>query len=218
MIIIILLSILLLFLLNNENFFNIGFNDTIYDNDDFDVINSPISTRLLNDYKLSNDFNCYIYGCNSSRNDMIKWIGTDTNKNNIFTDNTNYYLYNNDILNKIDNYDDTNVIKYNNIINIPLVNQDNKLKLKIKLSYLDYTFNGYLTNNFYNIQYLLYYKPLDIQVTNDMLYEYIAVKIIDKEYKIIHIIPPRTKIENLEIIWINYGSIILGPLIHSTTI
>jgi hypothetical protein len=221
-IILLILLLLLILIFNIENFYNIDNNiiDDIYDNNNniTDIPSSVLDVQLLNNYKIENDFNCYLYGCNSSRNDMIEWIGVDSNNNNILTDNINYFSYNNGKLDKIKNYDKNNIIMNQYIINIPIINENNNIKLKVNLNYLDYTFNGYLTNNYYNIQYLVYIKPINTDIENDLLYSYIAVKIIEDEYKIIHKIPPRQKIENLEIVWINYGSIQLGPLIFTSKI
>lgn len=220
-IILLILLLLLILIFNIENFYNIDNNitDNIYENNNIiDIPSSVLDTKLLNDYKIESDFNCYLYGCNASRNDMIEWIGVDSSNNNILTDNINYFSYNNGQLDKIEKYDKNNITMNKNVINIPIINEDNNIKLKVNLMYLDYVFNGYLTNNYYNIQYLVYIKPINTDIENDLLYSYIAVKIIEKEYKIIHKIPPRQKIENLEIVWISYGSIQLGPLIFTSKI
>lgn len=220
-IILLILLVLLILIFNIENFYNIDNNitDNIYENNNIiDIPSSALDTKLLNDYKIESDFNCHLYGCNSSRNDMIEWIGVDSSNNNILTDNINYFSYNNGKLDKIKNYDKNNININQDIINIPIINENNNIKLKVNLNYLDYIFNGYLTNNYYNIQYLVYIKPINTDIINDLLYSYIAVKIIEEEYKIIHKIPPRQKIENSEIVWINYGSIQLGPLIFTSRI
>jgi hypothetical protein len=208
-IILLILFLLLFFITRNETFYNVDFNDDIYKEEN-------LEKTLLNNYKIENDFNCYIYGCNTSRNDMIEWIGMDENKNEIFTNKKNYYIFNNGFLNKTDNIDNNKIVKYDSSITIPTIINNDKLQLKINLKYKDYSFCGYLTNNYYNLQYLLYYKNNNVTIENDSLYEYIAIKIIDKEYKVIHKLPLIKKIDNLETIWINYGPILLGPFIYTT--
>jgi hypothetical protein len=212
-IVIILLIIILFFAINKENFLGINFNDDNYKNDSLEISQD---SKLSNDYNIENDFNCYLYGCNSSRNDIIEWIGSDNFNNPIFTDKTNYFIFNNGFLNKIDNITENKIIKNNNTISIPVLNNDNKIKLKVNLKYKDYNFIGYLTNNFYHIQYLLYEKLINNNIENNKLYEYVTIKIIDNEYKVIHKLPIRSKIEYMETIWIDYGPIMLGPLLFTT--
>lgn len=203
-IILIFLIVLLFFIINNETFISIK-----------DVEIDPV---LLNKHNIDNEFNCYIYGCNSSRNDMIEWIGIDENNNEIFKNEKDTFIFNNGFLDKVENVNFSKIIKNDNTLSIPVLNDKNKQKLKINLKFNDYTFCGYLTNNFYGLQYLVYIKPFTTYIEQDQLYEYIVVKIINNEYKIMHKLPPRQKIENLETIWINYGPINLGPLVFTTKI
>jgi hypothetical protein len=213
-IILIFLIILLFLIIQTESFINI--DEDIEDIEDIEDDNE----QLLNDTKIENDFNCYIYGCNSSRNDMIEWIGTDENKNEIFkNENKDLFIFNNGFLNKVDNINFSKIKKYTNSLSIPtIITDDNKTQLKINLKYKDYTFCGYLTNNFYRLQFLVYKKPITTEIQNDKLYEYIVVKIINNEYKIMHKLPLRQNIQNLETLWINYGPISLGPLIFTVKI
>jgi len=212
-IIIILLIVILFLMINKESFFSINFNDENYKDNSFEISKD---NELINSYNIENDFNCYLYGCNSSRNDMIEWIGTDYDNNQIFTDNTDYFMFKNGFLNKVDKINQTKINKNYNIISIPVFNENDKLKLKLDLKYKDYSFVGYFKNDFYHIKYLVYEKPINTEVENNKLYEYIAIKIIEKQYKIMHKLPLRGKIENMETIWINYGPLILGPLIFTT--
>jgi len=212
-IILIFLIIFLFFIIQSESFIN------IVDNNEDDNIEDD-NQHVLNDTKIENDFNCYIYGCNSSRNDMIEWIGTDENKNEIFkNENKDFFIFNNGFLNKVDNVNFSKIKKNDYALTIPTTkNDDNKTKLKVNLKFKDYTFCGYLTNNFYKLQFLVYKKPIITEIQNDKLYEYIVVKIINNEYKIMHKLPLRQNIENLETVWINYGPINLGPLIFTVKI
>jgi len=200
-------------MINKESFLSINFNDENYKYDSFEIAKD---NKLMNNYNIENDFNCYLYGCNSSRNDMIEWIGTDYDNNQIFTDNTDYFMFKNGFLNKLDKINQTKINKNHHIISIPVYNENDKLKLKLDLTYKDYRFVGYLTNNFYRIKYLVYEKLINTEIENNKLYEYIAIKIIEKQYKIIHKLPLRGKIDNMETIWINYGPIVLGPLLFTT--
>jgi len=211
--IIILLIVILFLMINKESFLSINFNDENYKYDSFEIAKD---NKLMNNYNIENDFNCYLYGCNSSRNDMIEWIGTDYDNNQIFTDNTDYFMFKNGFLNKLDKINQTKINKNHHIISIPVYNENDKLKLKLDLTYKDYRFVGYLTNNFYRIKYLVYEKLINTEIENNKLYEYIAIKIIEKQYKIIHKLPLRGKIDNMETIWINYGPIVLGPLLFTT--
>lgn len=208
-IILICLILTLFFVIKSETFLNTENNEKIVDN-----------PKLLNDYNIENDFNCYIYGCNSSRNDTIEWIGIDENNNEIFKNkNKDLFIFNNGFLNKVDAVNFSKVKKNDYLLSIPTTTNKNKNpELKINLKLDDYIFSGYLTNNFYRLQYLVYKKPITVEIENDQMYEYILVKIINNEYKIIHKLPLRQKIENLETIWVNYGSINLGPLVFTTTI
>ena len=205
-ILIILLIFILYFILNIEKFSTINFNDDMYKDNSFDISQN---NKLLNDFNIENDFNCYLYGCTSSRNDMIDWIGVDDDNNQIFTNNSNYFIFNNGFLDKIENIN-------KNKISIPVINKDNKLKLKLNLKYKDSNFIGYLTNNYYHIQYLLYEKLINTEINIDKLYEYSVIKLIENKYQIMHKLPLRSKIEDTEHVWITYGSINLGPLIFTT--
>ncbi len=217
-IVLIFLIIFLFFVVQSETFFNVGFNDDIYKEDNNEKIEDD--TVLVNDYNIDNEFNCYIFGCNSSRNDMIEWIGTDQNNNQIFKkDNKDLFVFNNGFLDKVENVNFSKVTKNDYFLSIPtLLTEDNKTKLKIDLKFQDYLFCGYLTNNFYKLQYLVYKKPVTTMIENDQLYQYIAVKIINNEYKIMHKLPLRQKIEDQETVWINYGPFNLGPLVFTTKI
>lgn len=214
-IILILLIIILFFIINVENFSIINFNDDTYKDNS---LNISQNNKLKNDFNIENEFNCYLYGCTSSRNDMIDWIGVDNNNNQIFTDNTDFFIFNNGFLDKIDNINKNKIKSNDNIISIPVINEDDKLKLKLNLKYKDSNFIGYLTNNYYHIQYLLYEKAVNTEINNTKLYEYIVIKIIKNKYQIIYKLPLRSKIENTEQIWITYGSLNLGPLIFTTKI
>ena len=200
-------------MINKESFLSINFNDDNYKDDSFEISQD---TKLMNNYNIENDFNCYLYGCNSSRNDMIEWIGTDDNNTQIFTDNTDYFIYKNGFLNKVDKINKNKINKNNTNISIPVFNENDKLKLKLELKYKDYEFVGYLTNDFYHIKYLVYEKLINTEIENDKLYEYVTIKIIGKQYKVMHKLPLRGKIRNKETLWINYGSIALGPLLFTT--
>jgi hypothetical protein len=204
--------LLILIFLNKENFIS-TLNDELINDNIYELTND---TELINNYKIEKDFNCYVYGCNSSRNDMIELVGVDQDTNHIFKDSNNLYKLTNGFLDKITNYNLSSIIKNESNLNIPIIKQNDKLKLKIELKYLDYNFYGYLSNNYYSIQYLLYGKPIETSIENDILYEYIAVKIIENIYKIIHKLPVRAKMLNMETIWIDYGPIQLGPLLFTT--
>ena len=81
---------------------------------------------------------------------MIEWIGIDENKNELFKNNNKeYFIFNNGFLDKVDNINFSKIKKNDYLLSIPtIINNDNKTQLKINLKFNDYTFYGYLTNNY----------------------------------------------------------------------
>jgi len=156
---------------------------------------------------------CSIFGCSSirSQNDnYVKYIGDDKDNNKIFKYQNKLLKHENNKFHDITK--NNNDIKYlDESILVPI---NNKLNIKIKFTYKNYNYVGIAANNYYNLEFLVYAKPYDGDSTlNDKLFEYIFVKIIDNNYKIYYTLPPRTKINKLEAIWISYGNYQLGPLV-----
>ena len=160
--------------------------------------------------------NCSIFGCSNIRshnNNYIKYIGNDTNNNKIFKYENKLLKHYNDKFYTI-NIKDSEIKYLNDTILVPVHFDNNNLNIKIKFSYNDYIYVGIAANNFYHLEFLVYAKPFDGDSTlNDKLFEYIFIKIINNEYKIYYTLPPRTKINKLEAIWISYGNYQIGPFI-----
>lgn len=186
------------------------FYDSYIQEDIHNIYTSENTNNINNfdsDQKLCTTYNCYL-GNNS---EFIKLIGTDISNNSIFILNDKYYneLDNNLVLNNII---EKNKIKLYDIpINVPI--DIKNLKLKVKLLFNNYNFIGVLGNYYYNLEYLLYEKPYELNNLNNKYYYYIFVKIIEDKYKIIYELPPREKIEQKQSIWASYGSFNIGPLL-----
>ena len=186
--------------------------------DNFEDIENKIENELdnsiVNDI-VSNeeqDVNCHIYGCNSSKTQThsIFFIGNDDKNNLIFSLNNNYYSIDNDKIIKSD-IKEENIIKNEDTVMIP-INKNNKINIKPKFE--NYTLLGYLKNNYYNNKYLVYYKKI-----MNSLYEYIIVNIENDNYVLKYVLPPRQKIYNEEIIFIEENRTLrLGPFIFTNKI
>ena len=183
----------------------------LYIQEDIHNIYTSENTNNINNFdsdkKLCKTYNCYL-GKNS---EFIKLIGTDISNNSIFILNDKYYNELDDSL-VLNNIIEKNKIKFYDIpVNVPL--DIKNLKLKVKLLFNNYNFIGVLGNNYYNLEYLLYEKPYELNNLNNKYYYYIFVKIIEDKYKIIYELPPREKIEQKQSIWASYGSFSTGPLL-----
>jgi len=198
--ILILFFLIILFIFYKYNNIYEGIRNTFYfDNDsNYEYIDNIDKIKCPN-------FDC------KNNNDQILLIGKDINNNNIFKYENQLYNINNEKLILYKENDDNKVYYYNFPIKVPI--DLSNMKIKIKMVYDDYNYIGILSNNYYNIEYLLYEKSYDLDDTmDDKLYYYILVKIIDNNYKIMYKLPPRTKILPEEYIWASYGSFQIGPL------
>ncbi len=169
-----------------------------------------------NESNNDDNLNCYIFGCSNNYNTIystLDLIGSNDSYDHIFiSSDNNYYSLNNNILYKIkidSNFDKIN--KLDSKITLPVILENDKIILKINLKYKDYVFIGYLTNNYYYINYIVYYKRFNDNLYFDELYEYVIIKIVNNEYEMKYKLLPRTKINNNENIWILFGTINLGP-------
>jgi len=216
MIIFLLLFLLFIFIyINNEQFIEMERDENIITltndtNNNLGDANANINELSYIDY--SDDIlDCYIYGCNKViTTNLIDFIGYDNFNKPIFNFENKYYSQ------ETSNYfikKNNNEIKtiFDRKISIPCLIDNEKIIPQIQLSYDDYTIDGYLTNNYYNINYIVYYKIINDNLNFDKLYEYILVKIKNKNYIKEYTLLPRQKIDNEETIWIQLGSIVLGP-------
>jgi hypothetical protein len=173
--------------------------DTFFNSDDISHYDDVFTSDDQRD--------CSIFGCSNirSQNDnFIKYIGDDSDNNKIFKHQNKLFKESGDIIPH-----DTNIKYLDESILVPMHN--NTIKIKFTLN--DYNYVGIAANKFYHLEFLVYAKQFDKDSTlEQVLFEYIFVKIIDNEYKIYYQLPPRTKINKLESIWISYGNYQLGPL------
>lgn len=184
-----------------------------YNYDNFDIELDDFDKTLIDDTKkMDEDLNCYLFGCNSNQSKFttINFIGYDNIDNPLFVSKNKYFsLKNNNIYKIIPNIKKAKLNDYN--ISVPIFLDTNRnIKLKIKLKLNDYDFCGYLTNDYYHFNFLVYYKLNNNYLEN--LYEYILVTIDENNnYIIKYKLPERQLINYGENIWINYGIINLGP-------
>jgi hypothetical protein len=206
MIYIIILILILFYFLKDYKNNNDTFDSLYYDYNEIDnKIENEIDNSVINDIKSSEerDLNCYIYGCNSSKTqtNSMYYIGHDDKQNIILNFKNNYYTIADDNIVKVDT--PAKIIKNDEKIMIPVSN--NKLNIKLYLD--DYELVGYLKNNYYHYKYLLYYKKI-----MDSLYEYIVVELLNDNYTIKYIMPPKQKIYDTETVYIEENRTLrLGP-------
>jgi len=187
---------------NNDTFNSLYYDDN---NEIASKIENEIDNSIVSDIKSSEerDLNCYIYGCNSSKTqtNSMYFIGHDDNQNIILSLKNNYYTISDNNLIKVDTPKE--IIKNEEKIMIPVSN--NKINIKLHLD--DYELVGYLKNNYYNYKYLLYYKKI-----MNSLYEYIVVELVNDNYNIKYIMPPKQRIYNNETVYIEENRTLrLGP-------
>ena len=153
-----------------------------------------------------------IYGASSSRtkNDEIYEIGIDE-------DNEEVYQFNNDTfkLSKDDIFQpyEPKKIKYLPIsVKIPSVVTTKSIKSKVPMKIEGYKFKGLVANQYYKQFYIIYEKEYNNYQREDKLYEYLLVKKIEDNFKVVYNIPPRSKVEPGDNIYFSYGNFQLGPL------
>jgi hypothetical protein len=221
----IIILILLFLLLVKPTIFE-GFTDQLTGGNIFNYFittNNPIhgfENKIVNDvvYNDEQELNCHLISCNDNRTATyaMYFIGNDELNNPLFNLNNDYFTITNSSLIKI--LPDIKKIKKNNYkLMVPISLTDDNIKLNIKLKYREYDLYGYLTNNNYNVKYLLYGKKLNTtSIENADLYEYIVVNIFNNEYYIKYILPPRQIINLEETIWIEENRTLrLGPFLFT---
>jgi hypothetical protein len=190
-------------------------------NDSFNTLNYEIDNEIENEFENSilneitsnedRDLNCHLSGCNSSKietNNMY-FIGYDDKENIILSFNNIYYTISDDTVIKSDTKKE-NIITNDEKVMVPIKND----KLDIKLQIDDYKLIGYLKNNYYKYSFLLYYKKI-----MDSLYEYIVVELSNDNYTVKYIMPPRQKIYDTELVYIQEERTLrLGPFIFTNKI
>ena len=153
-----------------------------------------------------------IYGASSSRtkNDEIYEIGIDE-------DNEEVYQFNNDTF-KLNGNDifqpyEPKKIKYLPIsVKIPSVVTTKSIKSKVPMKIEGYKFKGLVANQYYKQFYIIYEKEYNNYQREDKLYEYLLVKKVEDNFKVIYNIPPRSKVEPGVSYIFSYGNFQIGPL------
>lgn len=163
--------------------------------------------KFTQNIRLSN-----IYGASNSRTrqDEVYNIGVDDNNEEVFEyKNNTFKLGDNDIFEPYE----PKIVKYLPVaLRIPHVETTKSIKSKLPMKIKEYKFRGLLSNPYYKQFYVMYEKEYTNYQREDKLYEYLLVKKIENEFKIIYNIPPRSKVEVGDTIYFSYGNFQLGPL------
>ena len=177
-------------------------------------------------YYCSNNIeNFGIYPHSSKRNDIerkmevhhssVLEIGNDENNNKIFQFKGKMFKMNEDDVLELS---EPKKINYKQIpLKLPVIITPDVIKSQIPLKFNDYIFTGLLNNQYYKQYYILYEKEYtedpDMKNFKEKLYNYILAKKGNNGLKIIHNIPPRTRVKPGDNIYFSYGNFQLGPLI-----
>lgn len=163
--------------------------------------------KFSQDKRLSN-----IYGASSSRtkNEELYHIGIDDDNENVYQFNNNTFKLNGDDI--FQPYEPKK-IKYLPVsVKIPSVITTKSIKSRVPIKMDGYKFIGLLTNTYYKQYYVIYEKEYNNYQREDKLYEYLLVKKIEDNFKVIYNIPPRSKVEPGDNIYFSYGNFQIGPL------
>jgi hypothetical protein len=163
--------------------------------------------KFSQDKRLSN-----IYGASSSRikNEELYHIGVDDNNENVYQcNNTTFKLNGNDIFQP---YEPKKIKYLPVIVKIPSVVTTKSIKSKVPMKMDGYKFIGLLANTYYKQYYVIYEKEYNNYQREDKLYEYLLVKKVEDNFKVIYNIPPRSKVEPGDNIYFSYGNFQIGPL------
>ena len=180
--------------------------------------------KFTQNIRLSN-----IYGASNSRarQDEVYNIGVDDNNEEVFKDevynigvddnNEEVFEYKNNTFKLEDNdsfqpYEPKKVKYLPVALRIPHVVTSKSIKSKVPMKIEEYKFRGLLSNPYYKQFYVMYEKEYTNYQREDKLYEYLLVKKIEDEFKIVYNIPPRSKVEVGDTIYFSYGNFQLGPL------
>lgn len=163
--------------------------------------------KFTQDKRLSN-----IYGASSSRtkNEELYHIGIDDDNENVYQFNNNTFKLNGDDI--FQPYEPKK-IKYLPVsVKIPSVITTKSIKSKVPMKMDEYKFIGLVANTYYNQYYVIYEKEYNNYQREDKLYEYLLVKKIEDNFKVIYNIPPRSKVEPGVSYIFSYGNFQIGPL------
>ena len=163
--------------------------------------------KFTQDKRLSN-----IYGVSSSRikNEELYQIGVDDDNEDIYQFNNSTFKLNEDDI--FQPYEPKK-IKYLPVsVKIPSVVTTKSIKSKVPMKIDGYKFIGLVANTYYNQYYVIYEKEYNNYQREDKLYEYLLVKKIEDNFKVIYNIPPRSKVEPGISYIFSYGNFQIGPL------
>jgi hypothetical protein len=163
--------------------------------------------KFTQDKRLSN-----IYGASSSRtkNDEIYHIGVDYNNEDVYQCNNNTFKLNGDDI--FQPYEPKKIKYLPVIVKIPSVVTTKSIKSKVPMKMDGYKFIGLLANTYYKQYYVIYEKEYNNYQREDKLYEYLLVKKVEDNFKVIYKIPPRSQVEPGDNIYFSYGNFQIGPL------
>ena len=163
--------------------------------------------KFTQNIRLSN-----IYGASNprTRKDEVFNIGIDDNNEEVFKyKNNTFKLGEND---SFQPYEPKKVKYFPVALRIPHEETSKSIKSKVPMKIEEYTFRGLLSNPYYKQFYVMYEKEYINYQREDKLYEYLLVKKIEEQFKIVYNIPPRSKVEVGDTIYFSYGNFQLGPL------
>jgi hypothetical protein len=194
-----------MFILYKYNDISEGIRNTLYfDND--------ANYQYVMDIEKKKD--CGSFNCKNNNQEELLLVGKDSNDKHIFEHKDKLYTNVNDKL-ILHTTNENNKISYLEFPRKVPANLSD-LTLKVRMYFDGYNYAGFLSNNYYNQEYLLYEKPYDLNDSmDDKLYYYILVKIINGKYTKMFELPPRQKILPEEYIWASFGSFQIGPLLFN---
>ena len=163
--------------------------------------------KFTQNIRLSN-----IYGASNprTRKDEVFNIGIDDNNEEVFKyKNNTFKLGEND---SFQPYEPKKVKYFPVALRIPHEETSKSIKSKVPMKIEEYKFRGLLSNPYYKQFYVMYEKEYINYQREDKLYEYLLVKKIEEQFKIVYNIPPRNKVEIGDTIYFSYGNFQLGPL------
>jgi len=153
-----------------------------------------------------------IYGASNPRTkkDDVFNIGIDDNNEEVFKyRNNTFKLGYNDIFQP---YEPKKIKYFPIALRIPHDKTSKSIKSKVPMKIDEYKFRGLLSNPYYKQFYVMYEKEYTNYQREDKIYEYLLVKKIEDQFKIVYNIPPRSKVEVGDTIYFSYGNFQLGPL------
>jgi len=141
-------------------------------------------------------------------------IGNDEDNNKIFQFKGKMFKMNED---NVLEASEPKKINYKQIpLKLPVIITPDSIKSQFPLKFNDHIFTGLLTNFYYKQYYILYEKEYveepDMKNFREKLYNYILAKKENNNLKIIHNIPPRSRVKPGDNIYFSYGNFQLGPL------